>query len=264
MPKFSIITISRNDKKGLEKTIMSVICQSFTDYEYIVIDGGSMDGSKDIIKKYVTHITYWVSEPDKGIYNAMNKGVLHAHGDYCIFMNSGDILYNQDVLKKIYERDYQEDIITGVTIGEDESDIRFNTNGEVTFLTLYRDTISHQSSFIKTKLLRKYPYNENLKIVSDWEFWIKAIILDNCSHIFDNNIVSKIDLNGISISNSTKRESERQLVLEKLIPQRILNDFYPLRYTDDTIIKYIAKISKTYRLHKIAVLIMRTLYKLSK
>jgi len=86
--KLSIITINRNNKDGLEKTIRSVMAQTCRDYEYIVIDGASTDGSVDIIRQYEKKISCWISEPDKGIYNAMNKGILQAHGNYCIFMNS--------------------------------------------------------------------------------------------------------------------------------------------------------------------------------
>ena len=93
--RFSVITINYNNREGLNKTIKSVLCQSINDYEYIIIDGGSTDGSVDIINNNANFITYWVSEKDNGIYHAMNKGVAHAHGEYCIFMNSGDIFYNE-------------------------------------------------------------------------------------------------------------------------------------------------------------------------
>jgi glycosyltransferase involved in cell wall biosynthesis len=262
--KLSIITINYNNAIGLEKTIKSVINQNFTDYEYIIIDGGSSDGSVDIVKKYAEHIDYWVSEPDNGIYNAMNKGVRHTHGEYCNFMNSGDILYNSEVLHDVFSKNYTEDIITGKTIGKDESDIRFNTESKITFLTLYRDTISHQASFIKTDLLRKYPYDENLKIVADWNFWIKALITDNCSYVFDNHIIAKIDLTGISITDNNGRETERDKVLSRDIPKRILADYKPLQYADDQMIACIAKISKTYRLRNITLFILRMICKLIK
>lgn len=97
--KFSIITINYNNKEGLRKTIESVVGQSFRDFEYIIIDGGSTDGSIEVIKEYAGKVDYWVSEPDKGIYHAMNKGVLQAHGEYLNFMNSGDEFYNNGVLQ---------------------------------------------------------------------------------------------------------------------------------------------------------------------
>ena len=99
--KYSIITINYNNRDGLEKTIQSVINQTCQDFEFIIIDGGSTDGSVDIIKKYNDRINYWVSEPDKGIYNAMNKGILQAHGEYLNFMNSGDCFFDNEVLNKV-------------------------------------------------------------------------------------------------------------------------------------------------------------------
>ena len=92
--KISVITINYNNKSGLEKTIQSVISQTYFELEYIIIDGGSSDGSIDVIKKYENKIDYWISEQDKGIYNAMNKGIAQAHGEYCNFMNSGDCFHD--------------------------------------------------------------------------------------------------------------------------------------------------------------------------
>ena len=110
--KYSIITINYNNKDGLEKTILSVLGQTCHDYEYIIIDGGSTDGSVDVIKKYANRIDYWVSEPDSGRYPAMNKGINQAKGDYLNFMNSGDTFYSSTVLVDIAKMNYTEDIIT--------------------------------------------------------------------------------------------------------------------------------------------------------
>ena len=99
--KISIITVNYNDKDGLEKTIKSVLNQENTVFEYLVIDGNSADGSKDVIEKYKDKIDYWVSEPDSGIYNAMNKGILAATGDYLLFLNSGDWLYENDSIANV-------------------------------------------------------------------------------------------------------------------------------------------------------------------
>ena len=101
MPKLSIITVNLNKAKGLQKTIESVIFQTFTDYEYIIIDGGSTDGSKQIIEQYADKITYWVSEPDSGIYNGMNKGIKVAKGEYCLFLNSEDYLLSNEILQNV-------------------------------------------------------------------------------------------------------------------------------------------------------------------
>ena len=101
MTKISIITINYNDKIGLSKTINSVLNQSWQKFEFIVIDGGSNDGGLEVIEQNKDKIDYWVSEPDKGVYNAMNKGIKVAKGEYLIFMNSGDTFYDDNVLEKI-------------------------------------------------------------------------------------------------------------------------------------------------------------------
>ena len=111
--KFSIITINYNNVEGLRNTIKSVVNQTYTDYEFIIIDGGSTDGSVEVIKEYANIITYWVSEPDKGIYNAMNKGIEVANGEYLNFMNSGDCFYNNDVLQKVADYHLEKDMIVG-------------------------------------------------------------------------------------------------------------------------------------------------------
>jgi acetyltransferase-like isoleucine patch superfamily enzyme len=121
--KLSIITINRNNAAGLRKTIESVVSQTYTDFEYIIIDGASTDDSVNIIKEYAEATLpcgeglgerlYWVSEPDKGIYNAMNKGILKANGEYCLFLNSGDWLYDNDVLNDVFSISPTEDIVYG-------------------------------------------------------------------------------------------------------------------------------------------------------
>jgi len=102
--RLSIITINKDNALGLERTCQSVMCQDFDDFEWLVIDGASCDGSIDIIKKYEKKITYWISEPDKGVFNAMNKGILQAKGYFCLFLNSGDWLFSLDSLSKAFEK----------------------------------------------------------------------------------------------------------------------------------------------------------------
>jgi glycosyltransferase involved in cell wall biosynthesis len=161
--KYSIITVNFNNKEGLRKTIESVIHQTFRDFEFIIIDGGSTDGSVDVLKEYDSQINYWVSEPDGGIYNAMNKGVAHAHGDYCIFMNSGDCFYNQTVLEQVNAVNPIENIVVGkVAIDNQDNIISPPPQGVLTMYHLYSGSVPHQGSFIKTELLRKYPYDESL------------------------------------------------------------------------------------------------------
>ena len=102
--KLSIITVNFNNVEGLRKTAESIVSQTFQDFEWIVIDGGSTDGSKELIEQYSDRIAYWCSEKDSGIYNAMNKGVRYAKGEYINFMNSGDCFADSSVLSDVSER----------------------------------------------------------------------------------------------------------------------------------------------------------------
>lgn len=224
--KFSVITINYNNRLGLEKTIESVVGQTCDDYEYIVIDGGSEDGSVNVIKVYEKDINYWVSEKDSGIYHAMNKGVVHAHGEYCIFMNSGDMFYDNNVLKYIDSMCIKEDIVVGKLISQADGKELFSPpNYNISLYYLYSGTVPHQSSFIKTDLLRFFPYDEKLKIVSDWKFYVQAIVLQNSSVRYVDNVVASFNIDGLSTSNPSKMWKEKEQVMEELFPSRILDDY---------------------------------------
>ncbi len=185
MPKLSIITISYNNKAGLESTVKSVIGQTFTDFEYIVIDGGSNDGSADILKANTSKINYWVSEKDSGIYNAMNKGLQKATGEYCLFLNSGDYLYTQSVLEDVFKRNYSEDILYGEIIfhfagGKEELG---KLPEKLSIEYLFDDNIWHPAAFIKRELFSKIGlYNENFKIAADYDFFFHAIAIKKISN----------------------------------------------------------------------------------
>jgi len=222
--KLSIITINKNNAAGLEKTIQSVVCQTYSDFEYIVIDGASVDGSLEIIKKYADKINYWVSETDTGIYNAMNKGIRQAIGEYCLFLNSGDYLIENNSLKYIFS------IITG------DADIYYcdclyamipktlNVN------KLIQSPISHQNSIIKRHLFIEHGYyNEEFIISSDYEFFLKEIwkFKTNFRHI--PMTLSFYEGHGISATNISLREKERKLVFSNVfneISDSIIEYFY--------------------------------------
>ena len=180
--KYSIITVNFNNRDGIRKTIESVISQSFHDYEFIVIDGGSTDGSVDVLQEYNDKITYWVSESDGGIYQGMNKGISKARGEYLNFMNSGDCFYSNDVLQKIENYGYTADIITGRDYHYSEEKKQGHASIQPTrmsMITFYTSTLDHQSSFIKRELFRDSLYREDLRLVSDWVFFLeKVVILD--------------------------------------------------------------------------------------
>lgn len=171
--KFSIITINYNNKEGLRKTIESVVGQSFRGFEYIIIDGGSTDGSIEVIKEYAGKVDYWVSEPDKGIYHAMNKGVLQAHGEYLNFMNSGDEFYNNGVLQEVAPS-LDSDIVVGKIVHGTE--VWGFHKEDITLMDLIRGTVLHQASFFRKELFDENRYDESYKIVSDWKFYIQTLI----------------------------------------------------------------------------------------
>lgn len=225
--KLSIITINYNNRNGLRKTIESVVAQTTRDFEYIIIDGGSTDGSVDVIKEYADYIDYWVSEPDKGIYNAMNKGVAVAHGEYCQFLNSGDWLYDCHVINDIDNLPFCEDMLIGrlMCIGVQKSRLNHPVPNDISFLRFYCNGLPHQSIFIKRSLLVDNPYDETLKIVSDWKFFIETLIFKNCSYRLTSRIIAFYPEDGISATQTENVAKERTQVVQCLLPQRIISDY---------------------------------------
>lgn len=232
--KYSVITINFNNCEGLRHTIESVTGQTYNDYEYIIIDGGSTDGSAEVIKEYADQIDYWVSEPDDGIYNAMNKGVIQAHGEYCIFMNSGDCFYDQNVLERVSGTNSEDDIVIGKLSSNKDNKVLFNPplSGRISMYYLYSATVPHQSSFIRTELLRQFPYGEDLKIVSDWKFFVQAIIMNDCSVKYIDDYVATFDLEGVSTSNPDKMWKEKEKVLSNMFPPRVLEDYKTMKASE--------------------------------
>ena len=222
--RYSIITINYNNKEGLEKTIQSILGQTSQDFEFIIIDGGSSDGSVDIIKQYANHIDFWVSEPDGGRYPAMNKGIKQAKGDYLNFMNSGDTFHSSTVLEDIAKKNYTEDIITGGFYDQEKGIKHIIKPQEVTLLTMLKNTFNHQATFIKRQLFNERLYDENYIIQSDAKFNYQSIIYDNCSVRIIDYIIANYDFNGIS-SNLSIVDKEWNQLLAELFPQRILKDY---------------------------------------
>lgn len=178
--KISVVTVCYNAADTIDKTIQSVVNQTYDNLEYIIIDGGSTDGTIDIIKKYADCIAYWVSEPDKGIYDAMNKGIAAATGDYINFMNAGDRFNGENVVNEIFER----------LITIDSADILYGNAifsypwGELLVrprpFTEFKsyDPIFHQSSFTKLSLLKDAPFDISFKIAGDYNFFYKCYFSD--------------------------------------------------------------------------------------
>lgn len=221
--KISIITINYNNKAGLQKTIDSVFSQTSKDYEFILIDGDSNDGSKELLQQHQDKFTYWVSERDKGIYHAMNKGIRAAKGDYLLFLNSGDYLAEDTMLEKIEAQiDGRYDIYYGDIIFDEINNRRKIVFPEIlTFDFFFRDNLSHQSSFIKRELFDQiFYYNEDFKIVSDWEFLIYAICKHNASYKHMDLLTTIYDGSGYSSNPNNYRTvyAERGISLKKHFP----------------------------------------------
>ncbi|MDR3653779.1 MAG: glycosyltransferase family 2 protein [Paludibacter sp.] len=226
MLKLTIITINLDNAEGLRKTIESVVSQTFTDYEYIVIDGASTDNSIDVIKQYEDQITYWVSEPDTGIYNAMNKGILKASGEYLQFLNSGDWLVDNSILTNIFISNVNVDILYGnVLLPYDENriDIRKGCNREkLTLKDFVFDTICHQAAFIRRNLFENNGlYDESYKMSSDILFFAKAIVNGRATYKYIDISVSYFDPYGMG----NEGQEEKRIALENLFSKEILDDY---------------------------------------
>lgn len=232
----SIITINRNNATGLEKTMRSVLSQSKTDFEYVVVDGASTDNSVEVIQRLAGEFgnrLKWISEPDKGIYNAMNKGIRMASGDYLEFLNSGDNLVADDVLEKVctaLEQKRYPTILYGNMLKNMPGGIIRRDKGlageTVSFLDFYSGSLNHSSAFIRKELFGKYGfYDESLKVVSDWKWFLQAIIFGGEKPAYSDMDVSLFDMNGISETNRPLTQRERQGVLAEYVSPAILADY---------------------------------------
>ncbi len=171
--KVTIITVCFNAAANLAETIESVVGQTYGDIEYIIIDGGSTDGSLDIINRYASQISYWISEPDKGIYDAMNKGIAHSHGDYILFLNSGDLFFNNnviaEVMAKVADSPVRPDVIYGETIGN-------KGGGKYMHLTISPEPFTndlgccHQSILTSGEIMRRHKFDTRYKLMADFAY----------------------------------------------------------------------------------------------
>ena len=227
--KLSIITVNLNNVEGLKKTAESIVSQTFQDFEWIVIDGGSTDGSKELIEQYSEHIAYWCSEKDSGIYNAMNKGIRHAKGDYLNFMNSGDLLYGEDTLESVFANASYEnvDVLYGNEVlidGEGKVVKEIKLSDDLSFYYLVYCSIRHQASFISRQLLIDTGYSEEYKIVSDLVFFINMALQGRAFKHIDINI-SRFQTGGVTDRETTLWKTEMMRVQREVIPASIRYDF---------------------------------------
>lgn len=268
--KLSIITINRNNAAGLEKTLQSVASQTFKEFEYIAIDGASTDNSVEVLKKYEPQLARlkWVSEPDTGIYNAMNKGIRMASGDYIQILNSGDCLAADDVTERMLAAltdAGNPSILYGNMIkcfpdGRRYVD-RSMEGREFTFLNFYLGTLNHDSTYVCRDLFDKYGfYDEDLKIVSDWKWFMHAIVDGRETPKYVDIDVTLFDMTGVSETNDELVKAERQAVLHQAYPTAIVSDYE--RYADP--IERYQRLQRHPWALKLTAFIERVLFKMEK
>lgn len=241
----SIVTINYNNKNGLEQTIQSVINQSYKEVDFIIIDGNSKDGSKEVINKYETCFSYSVSEPDSGIYQAMNKGIAKAKGEYILFLNSGDSLYNNSVIETIIPYLNETDVVSGdIQLEElNGKTHHLKSKSAVTLDFFFNISLYHQATFIKSSLFTDYGlHNETLKFAGDYEFFIRTLYKHNCSYRNMNVIVAHFKADGMSnnIANLSKIKAESKQAWLLNVSERTYNTFdnyYKLLQTDEVYLK---------------------------
>lgn len=200
-PLISVVTVCYNAVNEIEKTMLSVLNQTYDNIEYIVIDGGSKDGSVDIIKKYADRIAYWVSEPDKGIYDAMNKGILVAKGEWINFMNAGDRFYDKNSILNLYSSGayMNADVIYGYQVHEYEYGSYVRKRLDLSNFSSFMP-IGHASSFVRIQLLKENLFDTKYRIAADYNFFFK-MFLSNKRFEFVDTIVAVFESSeGISSS----------------------------------------------------------------
>jgi len=213
MPSLSIITANLNNASGLALTIRSIASQTFKNIELIVIDGSSTDESINVISQFQHSIAKWVSETDTGIYNAQNKGINIATGDYCLFLNSGDYLADNKVVENIFAMENDEDIIYGdlllvKNVGKPEL---LKSPDRIGKLKMLKDTLWHPVSFIRRKLFLEYGmYDERFKIVGDYEFFVRTLIKIKVKYKHVPIAVSVFDTTGISSNPLFRKQLEQE------------------------------------------------------
>lgn len=195
-PRISVVTVCYNAVNTIEKTILSVINQTYDNIEYVIIDGASTDGTINIIKRYENRIAYWISEPDRGIYDAMNKGILKATGDWIHFLNAGDIFHNNEVIK-----DFIPQIQNNVFIAYGDTQYVFSIASKVhKALPIDRMNqvmpIGHPATFVKSSYHKKNLFDTSYRSSGDYKFFFDSFYKDHVEFQYIPLIVADFDAEG--------------------------------------------------------------------
>ena len=235
--KLSIITINRNNAEGLKRTLGSVAAQTNKEFEHVIVDGASTDDSVEVIRGYESSNSQnpnpltikWVSEPDTGIYNAMNKGLKKAQGEYVLMLNSGDFLIDEHVIGRIIPELHTEDMIQGNTIQDYPGKtirIRGYGRSDISFIDVMDANFPHQAMFIKLSTMVQYGYyDESYKKGSDTYFFITALGLGNATYRYVDIDITNFDVTGISNDpkwNQIDKEEDARWLGEH-ISMRLMN-----------------------------------------
>lgn len=265
--KLSIITITYNNAEGLRKTLASVASQTFRDFEHIIVDGGSTDGSVEIIREYADNeairqenskadnlalsphhlITsspiIWISEKDRGVYDAQNKGIRLAHGEYCYFLNAGDTFCNEHVLELIFEPltfnlsplTSTPDILYGNELELAYTDkgpkVRARAKGveNPSFVDLYHSCMKHQASFIKLELFERYGvYDDTMRMDADWDWFLRVIGFNDIKLEYRNIDIAYFETNGYSYTHPEVERQETEIILNRYMPSKLMQQDYAL------------------------------------
>ncbi len=218
--KLSVITIVFNDVENIEKTINSVFSQTYSNIEYIIIDGASKDGTVDIIKKYSDKLFFWSSEPDAGLYDAMNKGINKARGDYVCFLNSGDLFFEENTIEKMFSstKNNEVDIFYGETViidskGTVKGKRRLSAPKQMNWKSFKNGMLVSHQAFIPA--LKKVPkYDLKYKYSGDFDWCIK--IMKNSKKIHNTNqiLIRYLD-GGLTKQRLIKSLKERFRIMSK-------------------------------------------------
>jgi glycosyltransferase involved in cell wall biosynthesis len=259
MKKLSVITVCLNAEVSIETTIMSVVGQTFTDFEYIIVDGGSKDKTLDIVDKYKENISKIVSEPDKGLYDAMNKGISLADGEYIAFLNAGDYYCNKKILEKIFGNKIEEDLIYGdmVVLLSGGTMIRKKSPKRIKKYYMFSDSLPHPATIAKRDLLINYGlFDISYKYAADFDFFLNSIYRQKCRIKYLGFPFAVFNYWGLSSSSENQKESnaERDRVLKKYFTQQDisrLNLLKPFIYIFTKYLRYgwylvLSKLSVSY------------------
>ena len=296
--KLSIITITYNNAEGLRRTIQSVQSQTFRDFEHIIVDGRSTDGSVEVIREYADneairpegykatrqekngkaddtlpnrpiasspnrHEICWISEKDRGVYDAQNKGIRLAHGEYCYFLNAGDTFCNEHVLELIFKPltfnlsplTSTPDILYGNEIIVDGNGQRVGIARGVenpSFVDLYNSCMKHQASFIRRSLFDKYGmYDADMRICSDFDWFFRVIAFhDDVTLQYKDVDIAYFENTGVSYHSPELCARERQQILDRYMTKRMQRDYlllgkYPRlsRVGENKIVKLLLRIA---------------------